>query len=172
MLKTDTKNILFNTEEQLPLGGCLFFKEGETMQGKDYLSITIGAMGGILTTLFGGWTAGMVTLVIFMCIDYVTGFVVAAVFKKSKKSSSGALESKAGWVGLCKKGMILLFVLIAYRLDLMIGTNYIRDAAVIGFCVNELVSITENAGLMGIPLPKVIQKAIDVLVDQTEGKDE
>ena len=59
--------------------------------------------------------------------------------------------------------MILLFVLIAYRLDLAIGTNYIRDAVIIGFIANELISITENAGLMGIPLPGVLTKAIDVL---------
>lgn len=64
--------------------------------------------------------------------------------------------------------MTLLFVLIAYRLDLVIGTNYIRDAVIIGFVANELISIVENAGLMGLPLPQIITKAIDVLTKKSE----
>ena len=67
--------------------------------------------------------------------------------------------------------MTFLYVLIAYRLDLMIGTNYIRDAVIIAFLVNELISITENAGLMGVPLPDVLNKAIDVLQSKSKGKD-
>ena len=87
---------------------------------------------------------------------------------KSRKTENGALESGIGWKGLCRKGMTLLFVLIAYRLDLAIGTTYIRDAVVIGFIANELISITENAGLMGIPLPGIIIKAIEVLSKKAE----
>lgn len=120
--------------------------------------------------LFGGWDAGLATLVMFMAIDYVSGLVVAGVFTTVKKTTSGALESKAGWKGLCRKGMSLLFVLIAYRLDLAIGSNYIRDAVIIGFIVNETISIVENAGLMGVPLPKVINKAIDILTSKSEEK--
>lgn len=133
------------------------------MRNQDFLSAIIGAIGGIITTLYGGWSAGMTTLLLFMAIDYFSGLIVAGVFKQSPKSDSGALESRAGWKGLCRKGMTLLFVLIAYRLDLMIGTTYIRDAVVIGFCVNELLSITENAGLMGLPLPPIITRALDIL---------
>ena len=133
------------------------------MRIQDILSIVIGAVGGLFTTLYGGWSAGMTTLILFMAIDYFSGLIVAGVFKQSPKSESGALESRAGWKGLCRKGMTLLFVLIAYRLDLMIGTNYIRDAVVIGFCVNELLSIIENAGLMGLPLPPIVTRALDIL---------
>lgn len=139
------------------------------MRIQDIVAIIVGAVGGMFTTLFGGWSAGMTTLIIFMIIDYFSGLIVAGVFKQSPKSNSGALESGAGWKGLCRKGMTLLFVLIAYRLDLMIGTNYIRDAVVIGFCVNELLSIVENAGLMGLPLPPIIVKALDVL--RTKARD-
>ena len=103
-----------------------------------------------------------------MAVDYISGILVAGVFKASPKSKSGALSSKVGYKGLCKKGMSLLIVLIAYRLDLLVGTNYIRDAVVIGFCVNELISIVENAGLMGIPLPPILIKTIDVLVNREE----
>lgn len=123
----------------------------------------IGAIGGFIAALFGGWNEALVTLVIFMAVDYLTGLLVAGVFHNSKKTESGTLESRAGWKGLCRKGVTLLFVLIGYRLDLAIGVNYIRDALIIGFIANELISITENAGLMGIPLPDVITKAIDIL---------
>ena len=123
------------------------------MRNSQVISAMIGAIGALFTSLFGGWDTGMTTLIIFMAIDYLAGLVVAGVFKQSQKSDSGALESRAGWKGLCRKGMSLLFVLIAYRLDWMIGTDYIRNAVVIGFCANELISIVENAGLMGLPLP-------------------
>ena len=98
-----------------------------------------------------------------MAIDYISGLAVAGVFHASRKTDSGALESRAGWKGLCKKAMTLLFVLIAHRLDMVIGTTYIRDTVVIAFVTNELISIVENAGLMGIPLPPVITNAIDIL---------
>lgn len=137
---------------------------------KNAICTTAGAIGGVIASLFGGWDAGLATLVMFMAIDYVSGLVVAGVFHNSKKTTSGALESKAGWRGLCRKGMSLLFVLIAYRLDLAIGSNYIRDAVIIGFIVNETISIVENAGLMGVPLPKVINKAIDILTSKSEEK--
>lgn len=138
------------------------------MKNSQVLSVLIGTIGAAITTVFGGWTAGMTTLLIFMTIDYVAGLVVAGVFKQSKKSESGALESRAGWKGLSRKCMTLLFVLIAYRLDLLIGTSYIKDAVVIGFCANELISIVENAGLMGLPMPKVITRALDVLIDKAD----
>ena len=137
---------------------------------KNAICTTAGAIGGVIASLFGGWDAGLATLVMFMAIDYVSGLVVAGVFHNSKKTTSGALESKAGWKGLWRKGMSLLFVLIAYRLDLAIGSNYIRDAVIIGFIVNETISIVENAGLMGVPLPKVINKAIDILTSKSEEK--
>jgi toxin secretion/phage lysis holin len=105
----------------------------------------------------------MTTLVIFMAVDYLTGLVVAGVFQRSTKSDTGALQSKAGWKGLCKKGMTLLIVLIAARLDLVVGSDFIRDATVIAFITNETISIVENAGLMGLPIPAVITNAIDVL---------
>lgn len=136
---------------------------------KGYIMTIIGIVGSFIASLFGGWDAGLATLLIFMGIDYFSGLVVAGVFHKSNKTESGALESKAGWKGLCRKCMTLLFVLIAYRLDLAIGVDYIRNAVIVGFMANELISIVENAGLMGLPLPDAINKAIDVLTEQKEG---
>ena len=103
-----------------------------------------------------------------MAIDYITGLIVAGVFHASNKSPNGSLESRAGWKGLCRKGVTLLVVLVATRLDMAIGTHYIRDAVVIAFVANEALSIIENAGLMGIPIPEVIIRMIDVLKKHSE----
>lgn len=130
---------------------------------KNAICTTIGIVGSLVASLFGGWTASLTTLLIFMGIDYVSGLIVAGVFHNSPKTETGALESRAGFKGLIRKFMILLFVLIGYRLDVAVGTTYIRDAVCIAFIANELLSIVENAGLMGIPIPSVITNAIDIL---------
>jgi toxin secretion/phage lysis holin len=135
-----------------------------------FIAVT-GTVGAFIAELLGGWDSDVKTLVIFMIIDYIMGIIIAAFFKKSDKTDSGALSSKACWVGLCRKGITLLIVLVAHRLDLLIGTNYIRSAAVIGFCCSELVSIVENAGIMGVPLPSVIKKAIDILKTKEDNND-
>ncbi len=139
---------------------------------KEILCTIIGFIGSVIASFFGGWDAGIATLLIFMVLDYVSGLIVAAVFKNSPKTDTGSLESKAGWKGLCRKCMTLIFVLVAYRLDLVIGTNYIRDTVIIAFIANETISLVENAGLMGIPLPEIINKAIDILQKKTEREDD
>ena len=139
---------------------------------KNGICTGIGIIGGFITSLFGGWDAGLTTLLLFMIIDYASGLIVAGIFHNSNKTESGTLESRAGWKGLCRKCMTLLFVLIAYRLDLAIGVDYIRDAVIIGFIANELISIVENEGLMGIPLPAVIKNAIDILKRKGEVENE
>ena len=123
----------------------------------------IGAIGAAIAAIFGGWDAGLITLVTFMAIDFIMGLVCAGVFKQSKKTKGGGLESRPCFKGLCRKSAMLGFVLIGYRLDVLVGTNYIRDAIIIGFCANELLSITENAGLMGVPLPPAVTAAVEVL---------
>ena len=128
----------------------------------------IGAIGGFIAVAFGGWSDALITLMIFMSVDYVTGLAVAGIFKKSKKSESGALESRAGFKGICRKGVALLIVLVATRLDVVMKTTYIKDAVIIAFIANESISIIENAGLMGIPIPSVITKAIDILKKESE----
>lgn len=128
-----------------------------------------GILGGFISMAFGGWDAALTTLVIFMAIDYITGLMLAGIFKKSQKTHSGALESRVGFKGLCRKGMALLIVLVAVRLDLAVGSSFIKDATVIAFIVNETISIIENAGLMGVPIPEPIIKAIDILKTKSEG---
>ena len=120
---------------------------------KQTICSVLGVIGSAIASFFGGWDAGLTTLLIFMGLDYISGLIVAA-----------------GWKGLCRKCMTLIFVLVAYRLDLVIGTNYIRDAVIIAFIANETISLVENAGLMGLPLPAVITKAIDILQKKTESE--
>ncbi len=131
----------------------------------------LGVALSTVASLFGGWDAGFSTLVIFMGIDIVTGFIVSAFFKNSQKTETGALNSNVWWRGLCKKGVALIFVYIGVRLDMVMGTNFIRDAVVISFLLNEIISIVENAGLMGVPIPKAIVNAIDVLKSKSDSID-
>ena len=130
---------------------------------KQVLCISFGAVCAGIAGLFGGWDAAMATLVIFIMVDYVTGLIVAGVFRNSPKTETGALESRAGMKGLLRKGGMLLVVLIACRLDLLLGYHFIRDAVVIAFIANEGISIVENLGLMGVPIPQPIIDAIDIL---------
>lgn len=141
------------------------------MSIKNFNFITlIGVIGSFISNLFGGWNEAMTTLVIFMGVDLITGWILAGVFHKSKKSETGALSSKASLEGLVRKGMILLAVLIAARLDLVLSTQYIRTAVIIAFIANETLSITENMGLMGVPIPAAITKAIELLKKESEEK--
>lgn len=138
---------------------------------KNVISAIFGIVGGFIANAFGGWSAALTTLLIFMGVDYLSGLILAGVFHASPKSEDGTLESYAGWKGLVRKGMTLLIVLIGARLDLLIGVNYIRDAMVIAFCVNELLSIIENMGLMGVPMPEILTNAIEMLKSKSEKSD-
>lgn len=138
---------------------------------KEGVCTMIGVVGSTIAALFGGWDAALITLVIFMAVDYITGLIVAGVFHHSNKTAGGALESSAGWKGLLKKGVTLLIVLVACRLDIIIGSNFIRDAVVIGFIANETISIVENAGLMGVPIPAVITRSIEILKRKSDGEE-
>ena len=124
---------------------------------------SVACFGAAVASILGGWTGAMTTLVILMLGDYGAGVIVAGVFHASPKSSGGALSSAVGFKGICRKFVILLIVVVACRVDLLMNTNIIRDATCIGFCANEVLSITENAGLMGIPLPRKLVDAIEVL---------
>ncbi|MBO5561732.1 MAG: phage holin family protein [Firmicutes bacterium] len=137
---------------------------------KESLCTVFGVAGAFIARLFGGWDSALTTLIIFMMIDHITGMVVAGVFHKSAKSENGALESRAGWKGLCRKGVMLLVVLVACRLDITVGSTFIKDAAVIAFIVNETISIIENAALMGVPIPRAITQAIDILQKKEDEK--
>ena len=130
---------------------------------KQYLCTTVGMLGAGLAWAFGGWDTALIALLICMGVDYVSGSVVALVFHKSTKTETGAYNSAYGIKGLCKKGLILLFILPAVQIDRLLGTSYVRDAVCIGFCANEVLSIVENLGLAGIPMPEAVIKALEQL---------
>ena len=129
---------------------------------KEWICALVGAVGGWLAWMFGGWDAAMLSLLIFMGVAYLTGLIVAAV-GKSPKTQGGGLSSKIGWKGLAKKCVVLLLVLVAARLDAVLDVHYVRAGVCVAFMCNELLSILENAGLMGIRLPDVLTRAIELL---------
>lgn len=134
------------------------------------LCTIVGVLGSAISAALGGWDTSLEFLVVLMVADYISGLTVAGVFHRSRKTDTGTLESRAGWQGLCRKGMTLVFVLVAHYLDRVMGVDYVRQAVIIGFAANELISLVENAGLMGLPLPEAITKAIDILTEKESGK--
>ena len=130
---------------------------------KDTVCTILGIIGSAVCWAFGGWDTAMMTLLVCISVDYISGSIVALVFHKSTKTESGAYNSAYGLKGLCKKCLMLLFVLVAVQVDRVLGADYVRDAVCIGFSVNEILSIIENLGLAGIPMPEAIIKALEQL---------
>ena len=134
---------------------------------KQTICTALGMLGAAISWAFGGWDAAMAALLICISVDYISGSIVALVFHKSNKTASGAYNSYYGLKGLCKKGLMLLFVLVAVQIDRLLGSDYVRDAVCIGFCSNEILSITENLGLAGVPMPQAVTKALEQLQEKT-----
>ena len=133
---------------------------------KNGVLAALAAAGSWIANSMGGWDASMQVLVALMVADYLTGVLVAAVWHKSSKSSSGTLNSVAGFKGILKKCMILLLVWIGVLLDDATGANYIRMAVILFFIGNEGISLLENLGLMGVPFPAFLRLALEALRDQ------
>ncbi len=138
---------------------------------KETISTIAGVGAGLLSWLVGGFDTPILALVLCMGVDYVTGLIVAGVFHASPKTAGGGLDSQVGWKGLARKFVTLLIVVIANLMDEMLGLHYIRDAVIIGFCANECISVLENAGHMGLPIPKVLIRAIEELSAKSEEAD-
>ena len=134
------------------------------------ISGIFGAIGSIIAGLFGGWSTGISVLCLFIVLDFVTGIIGAALCKsnKSEKSETGGINSKVIWIGILKKILELMMVVVCHQFDLLLGANYIRDAVVIAYIITETVSIIENAGLIGLPIPPIITKVIDVLKNKND----
>ena len=139
---------------------------------KNIFCVTLGAAGGLMSWMFGAWSGDMTLLAVLMAVDFIMGLCVAGIFKSSEKSEKGAIDSKVAWRGLCKKVITWLIVLCAHRIDVALGISYIKTAAVVGFIANEAISVVENAGLMGIKLPKGVKEAFDVLIKRGGNSDD
>lgn len=128
-----------------------------------------GVAAGAAFSLVGGWDLALETLCIVMGLDYITGLLVAGFFGRSPKSPGGALESRAAFKGLCKKALVLVIVIAFHQADRITGKSFFRDGACWAFFLSEMISITENVGLI-YPLPKFIQRAVDWFVLQGKGE--
>lgn len=124
------------------------------------------AFGSFVTNALGGWDVSLEVLIGMMAADYITGLMVAAFWKRSNKSNTGALDSRAGFKGLCRKGVMLMLVGVGSRLDKVTGGQFIRTAVCLFFIGNEGLSLLENLGLMGVPFPDTLKQALEVLRDQ------
>lgn len=126
---------------------------------------------GVILYFIGGFDLFLEALLVCMVIDYAMGLTIAGLYQRSKKSDSGGLDSFVGWMGISKKITSLLFIIVGVELQKMTGVPGIREGIIIALVLNELISIIENAGLMGIPVPNVLIKAIDLLKEKDSGYD-
>jgi len=129
----------------------------------DFIRWTASVLCGIAGFLWGSLDGLLAALIVFMILDYVTGIVAGCISKK--------LSSAVGFTGLLKKGLILLIVAVGHILDTQIfgGQSSMCRSAVIGFYLsNEGISILENAGKIGIPLPKILIRVLEQLRDDKE----
>lgn len=125
---------------------------------------TIGAWcAGSLLYLIGGFDLFLEALLVCMVIDYLMGLTIAGIYKRSDKTDTGGLNSFVGWMGISKKITSLLFIIIAVELQKVSGLVGIREGVIIVLITNEVISIIENAGTMGIPVPEQLTQVIDVL---------
>ncbi|MBE2923895.1 phage holin family protein [Anoxybacillus flavithermus] len=121
-------------------------------------------MGGVVGYLFGGWSELLGILLAFVVMDYVTGVLAA--------SKEGILRSAVGFKRIPKKIMIFLLVAVGHLIDRAVGTNGLfRDATIFFYLANELLSIIENAGRMGVPVPDRLTQAVEVLKGKSKEAD-
>lgn len=134
------------------------------IQLKNLFLLVIAWIGTGIAQALGGWDSAMTTLIIIMAADYVTGILIAAVWRRSPKTEHGALESRAGFKGLIRKVLIILAVLISNQLDIALHSpGLIRTAVILFFIGNEGISVIENMGIMGVPLPDIVRKSFEQL---------
>lgn len=138
------------------------------IQNKSGIFAGIAAVGSMAANQLGGWDAALKLLIGMMAVDCVMGFLLAAFWQNSNKSDSGALSSKAGFKGICKKVAILFAVWIGTLLDAATGAKYIRTAIVLFYIGNEGLSLIENLGLMGVPYPPAMKKALEAMGEHGE----
>ena len=131
----------------------------------DELRIAAAGIGGIATYIWGPWDALIIALVAMVAIDYITGIIKAAV--------QGKLSSLVGFKGLLKKVAIFLLVAVGVMVDKIIpATNEaVRSAVIFFYIANEGLSILENAGELGLPLPAALKKSLEKMKDKETGPD-
>ena len=128
---------------------------------KWFYSIT-AVFGGVIGYLTGVWNAPMYALLVLMAIDFVTG-VIKGAMSKSEKTENHGLQSSVMFVGLLRKVTCLLVVAASHWMDIVLDITVIRDACVMCFIANELLSLIENCGAIGIPIPEKLRNCVEEL---------
>lgn len=138
---------------------------------RDSIFAAAGILASWIASTVGGMSESIKLLLILMLADYVSGLIVAGVFHRSNKTANGRLESRAGLKGLCRKVAVLVLVYICHHIDLTFGFNdVIMSGVVIAFCLNEMLSLVENVGLMGVPIPAALSNAVELLKSHADGQ--
>lgn len=128
----------------------------------------IAVAGGVVGFLFGGWSVLLTILLVLVIVDYFSGLFAAGI--------NGEVKSRTGMIGIARKVFIFVMVAVAHMVDLLLIENSIEmgflvmTVTIVFYCINELISITENAGKMGVYVPEPITKAIEVLKQQNKTK--
>ena len=131
---------------------------------KSFVELMFASVGTVFIYLLGGFDVALQCLLIAIAIDYISGLIKAYNTKQ--------LSSKIGFKGILKKVGILLIVMLSVLVDRVTGsTGAVRTLVIYYFVANEGLSILENLGQAGLPIPKVIKNALKVLKDQANVKD-
>lgn len=136
------------------------------VQIKNIALLIFSAVGSFVAEHLGGVDKMLTALIAFMVVDYITGLSVAFIFHKSQKTKNGGASSAVGFKGIVKKMCILLLVGLAHELDYIMGIDYIRALSILFFIGNEGLSVLENVGLMGVPYPEFLKKALEAIKDK------
>lgn len=128
-----------------------------------YILGVCSACSAWLIYLLGGWDAALSIMFLMMALDYITG-LLTAFLGKSAKTEGGGFRSSVAFIGISKKLMMILIVMMAVALDRLTGDSFLCRSASIGFyAANEGLSILENAAALGVPLPKALTDVMDRL---------
>lgn len=129
---------------------------------KDAACAVFAGIGAWIAQIYGGWTQAMTALVVFVVADVATG-MLCGLAKKSPNTDGGGLSSKVMREGAAKKVEIFFILLIAAWLDIAMHVTIWKDAACIYYIAEEGLSILENAGALGLPIPDKLKSAIEAL---------
>ena len=137
----------------------------------------LSAIGGAIASFFTTMPPLVYILIGVMSIDYVTGLICGAM-GRSKKTETGYLASHEAWKGLLKKGVILLVVLLANLLDIAVSkgagitVEAVMGATCLWFIASEGLSILENVASMGVPVPKILIRMLEIMREKGDAPEE
>lgn len=129
----------------------------------NFLKTLSAFLCGLAGLLWGSLDGLLIALIAFICLDYITGLIVGAAQHR--------LNSHTSFVGLCKKALILIIVAVAHIIDSQVlggSASVFRSAACGLYIANEGLSILENAGKLGLPMPKKLRNVLEQLRDKSE----